>query len=163
MNWADFVILGIIGVSVLISLVRGFTREALSLMGWILAFWVAVNFAHTFETFLVSYIDVRSARLAVAFVILLVITLLIAALINYLAVQLIDKTGLSGTDRMMGIFFGAARGCAVVAVLVLLSGLTPIPQDPWWNQSLLLHYFQDLALWLRDYLPPEVAGNIRYS
>jgi membrane protein required for colicin V production len=49
-----------------------------------------------------------------------------------------------------------------VAVLVLLAGLTTLPQDPWWSESVLLRHFQDLALWLRSFLPPDVAGNIHY-
>ena len=44
MIWADYAILIIIGISALISIVRGFIREALSLLGWIVAIWVSVTF-----------------------------------------------------------------------------------------------------------------------
>lgn len=162
LNWVDYCILGILGVSIVISLWRGFTREALSLAGWVLAVWVALTFSGQVEGLLHSQIATPSLRLLVAFAILFLLTLLVAGLINYLAVQLIKKTGLSGTDRVIGILFGLARGCVVVTVLVLLAGLTALPQDPWWRQSALLHYFQDLALWARNWLPPEIAGNIRY-
>ena len=162
MNWVDFVILGILGVSVLISLWRGFTREALSLAGWVLAVWVALMFSDNLERLLRSHIETPSLRLIVAFAILFFLTLLVAAFINYLAVQLIKKTGLSGTDRVIGIAFGLARGIVLVTVLVLLAGLTSVPRDPWWKQSALMHYFQDLAVWTRTWLPPEVAKNIRY-
>lgn len=163
MNWVDIAILIIIAISVAISLMRGFTREALSLAGWIIAFWIALTFGDNLEVLLQPHIDVPSMRLIVAFALLFIVTLLLAALINFLVVQLIKKTGLTGTDRMIGIFFGIARGGVIVAVLVLLAGLTPLPQDGWWRQSLFLPYFQDMALWIRNYLPPEVAENIRYS
>ncbi len=163
MNWIDYTILAIIGISVGISLFRGFTREAISLAGWIIAFWVAYSFAGDLQILLESKISVPSLRLLVAFAILFLATLLLAALVNYLAVQLIKKTGLSGTDRMIGIFFGTARGCFVVAVLVLVAGMTPMPQDAWWRQSLLLHYFVDMAVWFRQFLPPEIAGSIHYG
>lgn len=162
MNWVDFVILGILGVSVLISLWRGFTREALSLAGWVLAVWVALMFSDKLEHLLRAQIETPSLRLIVAFAILFFLTLLVAAFINYLAVQLIKKTGLSGTDRVVGIAFGLARGIVLVTVLVLLAGLTSVPRDPWWKQSALMHYFQDLAVWTRGWLPPEIAKNIRY-
>lgn len=161
--WVDFIILGIIGVSVLISLLRGFTREAFSLVGWILSFWVAFSFAANFEGLLRSYIDTPSMRLITAFAILFFLTLLFSAMLNFLAVQVIKRSGLSGTDRVVGIVFGVARGCVIIAVLVMLAGLTRVPQDPWWKQSLLLHYFQDMALWLRAYLPAEIADNIRFG
>jgi len=106
---------------------------------------------------------VPSARLAVAFAALFLVALFLAGLVNYLAVQLIKRTGLTGTDRMVGIFFGLGRGILIVAILVLLGGLTPLPKDPWWDASGLMHYFQSIALWLRSFLPPGVAENIRYG
>jgi len=162
MNWVDYSILSIIGISVLISLWRGFTKEALSLAGWILAAWVALTFADKLQVLLEPHIEVPSLRLMVAFAILFIATLFLAGFINYLAVQVIKKTGLSGTDRMVGIFFGVARGCVVVAVLVLVAGMTPVPQDPWWKASQMMHYFQDMAIWLRQFLPADIAKSIRY-
>ncbi len=162
MNWVDFFILGILGVSVVISLWRGFTREALSLAGWVIAVWLSLSFANKLATLLASFIATPSLRVLVAFAILFLATLLVAGLINYLAVQLIKKTGLTGTDRVIGIFFGLARGILVVVVLVLLAGFTAMPHDPWWHQSLLLHYFVKPALWMRGWLPPDLAGGIRF-
>ena len=162
MNWVDYTILAVIGISVAISLLRGFTKEALSLAGWVLAVWVALTFADNLQVLLESQISVPSLRLMIAFAILFISTLFLAGLVNYLAVQVIKKTGLSGTDRMIGIFFGVARGCLVVAVLVLIGGMTPMPQDPWWRESQLLHYFQDMAIWLRQFLPYEIAKSIHY-
>jgi len=72
------------------------------------------------------------------------------------------SSGLSGTDRVLGIVFGIARGALVVGVLVLVAGLTPLPQDPWWEQSVLLGRFEAMALWLRSYLPPEVAAYFTF-
>lgn len=162
MNWVDYAILAIIGASVLISLWRGFTKEALSLAGWVLAAWVALTFADKLHPMLQPHIEVPSLRMLVAFAILFIATLFLAGLINYLAVQIIKKTGLSGTDRVVGILFGVARGCLVVGLLVLVGGMTPMPQDPWWKASQLMHYFQDLAIWLRQFLPADIANNIRY-
>ncbi|MFU8838386.1 MAG: CvpA family protein [Thiohalomonadaceae bacterium] len=162
MNWVDYSILAILGISTLISIWRGFTREALSLAGWILAAWVALSFSNNMVVLLEPFIDAPSLRLIVAFAILFLLTLLVAGIINFLMVQLIQKTGLSGTDRILGIFFGIARGALVIAVLVLIAGMTPMPQDDWWRASALLHYFQDLALWIRQYLPDDIAENIRY-
>ncbi|MCG8099299.1 MAG: CvpA family protein, partial [Candidatus Thiodiazotropha taylori] len=75
---------------------------------------------------------------------------------------LVASTGLSGTDRMIGIFFGVARGAVMVAILVLLAGLTPFPNDPWWSESRLIPYFQEMALWLKGFLPSDIADNFHY-
>ena len=163
MHWVDIAILVIIALSILVSFLRGFTKEALSLAGWVIAFWVALTFGSKLQLLLEPYIDVPSMRLIVAFAILFLVTLLLAGLVNYLVLQLIKKTGLTGTDRAIGIVFGAVRGCLIVAVLVLLAGLTALPQDPWWQEPHLLPYFQDMAIWIRGFLPEEVAENIRFS
>lgn len=162
MNWADVAILVIIGISALLSLFRGYVKEMLSLVAWAAAFWVAFAFSDQGAVMLVDYISTPSVRMAVAFAVLFVATLIVGGLVNYLMGQLVEKTGLSSTDRMMGLVFGIVRGVAVVAIIVLLAGLTPVPQDPWWRESQFLHHFQELALWMRGYLPPEVASYIAY-
>lgn len=162
MIWVDYAILAVIALSALISVLRGFIRESLSLLGWILAAWVAFTFSADLEGLFAEQISVHSVRMAAAFLILFIATLLLSILVNFLAGQLVDLTGLTGTDRMLGVFFGIARGIVIIAVLVLFAGLTPAPQDPWWRESMLLHHFQSLAIEIRDYLPAELASRISY-
>ncbi len=163
MHWVDVSILVIIAISALISLFRGFTREVLSLASWVVAIWAGLNFSHIVEPLLQPHIDALTPRLVVAFAIVFFGTLVVAALVNYLIVKLIQQTGLGGTDRAVGMLFGVARGVAIVAVLVLLGGLTPMPRDGWWQQSVLLVHFEQLVLWGTQYLPPELAQNVKFS
>ena len=109
-----------------------------------------------------DWIVSASIRDVAAFAILFVGTVLVGGLVNFLAGQLLAKTGLTATDRALGMVFGFVRGVVIVAVLVLLSGLTALPQDPWWREALLLGYFQDMALWLSSFLPDHIAESIRY-
>jgi membrane protein required for colicin V production len=160
--WVDFVILGVIAISALLSLLRGFIREAFSLAVWVLAFWVSWTFFRDLSLRMEGFIHTPSVRLGVAFAILMILSLTVGGLINYLVIRLIKSTGLSGSDRFIGMFFGIARGVVLMAVLVLLAGLTPLPRDPWWNDSVLIPYFQELAIWLRDLLPPEVADHFQF-
>ncbi len=161
MIWVDYVIIGIIGLSAVISLIRGFVQEALSLAVWVLAFWVSWTFFRDLATQL-DWFTVPSVQLGVSFAILFIATLMVGALVNFLVGQLVEKTGLSGTDRLIGVFFGAARGALLVAVLVLLAGLTPFPNDPWWQESLLIGYFQELALWLKSLLPADIGDKFQF-
>ncbi len=163
MAWLDVAILTIVLVSALISLVRGFVREAFSLAVWVLAFWVSWSFFRDLEVPLQAWIDSPTVRLGIAFAALMVATLVVGGLVNYLIIQLVERTGMSGTDRLIGMVFGAARGILLVAVLVLLAGLTPMPREEWWLASELVGYFQELAFWLRDLLPPEFAEHFYYT
>ena len=159
MVWVDIVIPGIIAVSALISLMRGFVREALSLVGWLAAFWIALTFADDLANLFLTGISVPSIRIIVAFTILFVVTLVVMAIINNLAGQLIKKSGLKGTDRMIGMLFGFARGVVVVSVLVLLAGFTTMTQDPWWKESALIDIFHEFAVWLQQMVAPEIKGK----
>jgi len=163
MNWVDLILIGIIGVSLVISLVRGFVREAFSLAAWVVAFWISWAFFRELAVHLEPWVSVPSLRLALAFAALMLVTLILGAMVNFLISQLVEKTGLTGTDRLLGMFFGVARGALLVAILVLLAGLTPIPNDPWWQESQLIPYFQDLAVWLRSFLPVDVAEMFNYT
>jgi len=160
--WVDYILLGVIVISALLSLWRGFVTEAISLLSWIVGLWVAVVFFQDLAHLMKDWIDTPSIRDVSAFAILFVGTVLVGGLVNYLAGQLVAKTGLTATDRVLGMLFGIARGIVIVAVLVLLAGLTALPQDPWWQEALLLEHFQDMALWLRSFLPANIAENIRF-
>lgn len=153
MIWVDWVILAIIGLSALISLMRGFVREALSLAGWIAAFLLAKTFYQPVAELLVEHIDTNSIRLGVAWVGIFVITLFLAGVVNFLIGKMIDKAGLSGTDRFLGMGFGAIRGILIVALLVLgLRQFTPVPQDDWWTTSKLIPHMETVAEWFYDKL-----------
>lgn len=163
MIWVDYLIVGIILISTVVSVLRGFVREALSLATWIVAIWVALRYAEPLSSFLSAYIEPPSVRLGTAFAILFLIVLLLGGLLNSAVSQLVEKSGLSGTDRSLGAFFGLARGLVLVVGLVLVAGLTPLPSDPWWDQSRLIKYFEGLAIQIRGYMPPEVARSFVYD
>ena len=161
--WIDVVILALIALSAILSLFRGFVREAVALVTWLVALWVAMAFYEDLAAILSQWISLPSAQRITAFAVLFICVLLLGAIVNFLASKLVNKTGLTGTDKLLGIIFGVARGGVIVAILVLLAGLTPLPQDPWWQDSQLLGYFQELAMWMRSYLPNEIADNITYA
>ena len=146
MNWADWLIVVVIGVSTLLSLWRGFVKEALSLAAWITAFFVSIAFSTRLSAVLRDVISNDGLRYAAAYVILFAITLLFAALLNKLFAQLIKMTGLSGLDRVLGTVFGFARGLVVVVVLVFIARALS-PQAQVIEQSLLLPRVMMVVQW----------------
>ena len=164
MEALDYGILALIGVSTLISLLRGFVREAFSLAIWLLAFWISWSFFRQLKPHLEPLLDAPDQiLLGVSFGVLMILSLAIGGLVNYLVVRLVEKTGLSGTDRFIGMVFGAARGGIMVVILVMLAGLTAIPEASWWQRSHLVGYFEEAAMLLRDHLPEQVAQWFKYS
>lgn len=163
MTWVDYTIVGTIVLSVVISLFRGLIREVMALVVWVAAFAVAFLFTDDIEGLLSTAVDVPSARLAISFGLLFLVTLIIGGLLNYLLGQLIEKTGLTGTDRFLGIFFGLARATVLLTAIVMLAGLTPIPRDSWWQKSMLLPVFESMALYAGSFLPEDVNQYLKFD
>ncbi|MFM2478746.1 CvpA family protein [Celerinatantimonas sp. MCCC 1A17872] len=151
MNWIDYVIIGIIALSALISLVRGFVKEAVSLASWIAAFFVASHFYSDVASYF-TLIENPYYRSGAAILCLFIATLLIGALCNYVLSQLVSTTGLSGTDRVLGICFGGVRGVFVVAALLFVLSFTALTKTPWWQHSQLIPEFTVIVQWFFEFL-----------
>jgi len=159
-NAADWTILAIVGISIALSLWRGFVREAVSLAGWLAAFFVANMFAPKMELVLTQWIANETARYVAAFGILFVATLLLANVLGALGTQLVRVTGLSLLDRLLGTVFGFARGIIIVLVVVyLLRQLAPPQNLAWLEQSQLMPHVDILRHWVELLFSKYSAGQ----
>jgi membrane protein required for colicin V production len=163
LGWVDFILIGVVALSAGISLLRGFFREALALVGWVAAVWLALTVTEPVASLFAESIELPSVRSGLAFLIVFVGTLILSGVVVWLVGMLVEKTGLSGTDRMLGMVFGVARGVIIAALLVLLAGLTPLPRDPWWQESVLVPHVQPVAEQMRTLLPPEIARLVNFA
>jgi len=148
-NWADWTILIIIVLSSLMSLRRGFIREALSLLTWVAAFIVARTFHPHAQTLLTEWISEPILLVIAAFCFLFIATLLVGAGINFIVAALIRITGLTPLDRLLGMFFGLARGLILVVVLIAILRLSPMVESEWWQASIMIEHLGLLEQWSR--------------
>lgn len=160
MIWVDYFILGIFAVSGVIGLVRGFLKEVMGIVVWVAAFILAFRLSGVGAELLTPYVDVPSARVFIAFGLVFLIALIVGGLLNYLLGKLVESTGLDGTDRMFGLFFGLARALILLVAVVFVSRMTPLPQDPWWRQAVLIPPLERLADYSAAFLPESIRGYI---
>lgn len=160
MIWLDYTLIALILVSALVSLMRGLVREILSLVGWVVAFWVGLQFSPKLGAVLADGASVNMGHLAVAFIILFLMALLFLGLFNRLVSIGLRRSGLSGFDRAAGVAFGILRGLMVVVVIVTLVGMTPLAQHQVWRNAITVNYTQSMILAVKTWLPKDGAQGV---
>ena len=160
MAWVDLAIIVIIALSAAFSVSRGFLREAIGLVGWVVGLWAALTYMEVLGTLYFGWIESPAIRLAVVFVLVLMLVLVFTAIVNRLVGKAVSAAGVGGIDRILGMIFGAARGALIVAALVILADLTDIPDTAWWFDSSLLPPFRTLAVEVHRILPSDITQHL---
>jgi membrane protein required for colicin V production len=130
----DYAVIAIVAVSALIGLSRGFVREVLSLVIWGIAVMLALTFSEQIAVSLPKSIEGSSLRFIVAFASVFVGALIVGAIVQWLLKHLIETTGLSGTDRLLGLLFGGLRG-AVICIVAMIAIRPMASEQNWWQTS----------------------------
>lgn len=163
MTWIDFVIIGVVLLSAVIGAWRGLVKEALSTVGWIASFIIAWRFNGGMAGLLQGFITSPNLQFLIGFIILFVVSMLIFALLIFFASKLVQRTGLTGTDRSLGVVFGVVRGVVIAVALLALAGLTTLPRSDSWRDSMLAVRLQPVAVWLTGFLPEAMAKNFVFK
>jgi membrane protein required for colicin V production len=158
----DYTVMVIVLLSALLGWWRGLVYEVLSLLGWAAAFFAARLFATAAAPYMPAALGSASARVATAFVILFVATLIIAGMVAWVLSKLVKWVGLGWMDGLLGMSFGVLRGVIVVLVLVLLSGMTRLPQEPFWRNAMLSKPLLNMAQAFHGWLPESVSQRLHY-
>jgi membrane protein required for colicin V production len=151
MNWIDWAIVAIVGLSTALSIKRGFVKEAFSLLAWVAAFLVATAFSARFSAQLAVLIVNDSLRYATAYVLLFAATIMLGSLFTAVVVELIKVSGLGAADRMLGTLFGFLRGLVVVLVLLFVTrSVVPTKDQQGVEQSVLVPHMSFVEQWARE-------------
>jgi len=163
MTLFDLAVIVIVGLSVLLSLIRGLVREVLALAAWVVAFLAANLMAGQIAPLLPAAISTEELRLLVGFAGVFVAVLVAMSVLAIVASKLVKSAGLGLEDRLLGGVFGLARGLLVVMILVLLGGLTSLPRQAVWRNALLSGPLVTVAGTMKAWLPADLAQRITYD
>ena len=162
MTLFDYLVLFVLICSVVISTMRGLVKEILSLLGWIVSFVIANAYGEALAPMLPDMIPGQTTRLIVAFVALFIGTKLLMSLLTMAIDATIKASGLTLADRGLGGLFGFARGAVIVLAVVLLCGMTALPQQPFWKEALLSPLAETAAHTVKPFLPGDFARHVQF-
>uniref|UniRef100_UPI0033428C43 CvpA family protein n=1 Tax=Castellaniella defragrans TaxID=75697 RepID=UPI0033428C43 len=158
----DYIALAVLVLSALIGLMRGFVREVLSLVAYIVAFISSIWWGPGLSDWLAQYLENGLLRTITAYGAMFLIVLMLIGLLNMALGALLDRTGLTPADHGLGALFGALRGLIIIFALVGLAGYTELPREPWWEQArtsaAAVRGFQHI----KSLLPPSLAQWLPY-
>ena len=154
-NWVDFTIIGIILFSIIISFFRGFLREAVSLIVWLAAVVVPFKFVDCMQVHLKTWVASYSVRYAMTLIGLFLAVFIIGTFLNMVIHALVSKSGLSISNRLLGVFFGAVRGFLIVVVLLMFVSVGNIQDSSGLAQSRLVPDFKAIITWLNQFFPQQ--------
>ncbi len=156
-NWLDYVFAGIFVFFILLSLWRGLVKEIISILAWLTGLVIAFNFAPKLAALFTSpsvqsassqaseqLADPSTFTLGLCFVVLLVGTLIIGAIINYFMTVVVQASGLSLFNRFLGGIFGFAKALVIELALVFFVQMTAYSQSPIWQKSEFVNAYQPL-------------------
>ncbi|HLR13724.1 MAG TPA: CvpA family protein [Burkholderiaceae bacterium] len=158
----DYLVLGILVLSVLLGLLRGLIKEILSLCAYVAAFVGAVWWGPRVSDWLHSLVDNPLLRTGISYLAVFLVILLLVGLLNMTLGALISKTGLTPADHGLGGLFGLLRGTLVVLGLVTLAGYTELPQEDWWQEARLSKAAVRGVQTVGGWLPPSMREWIPY-
>jgi membrane protein required for colicin V production len=149
----DYILIAIVVISMLFGAIRGFLRESVALLGWLIGLWLAWRYASLLQPFLGGSLAGTELQIWVARLILLLGAVLAAWLIGGLLGYLVQRSGLTlGLDRMLGAVFGLVRGAVIIGFGVMLADAAHMNGEPWWKSSKLIPVGEEMASVLQGYV-----------
>ena len=160
MTAVDWILLGVLVVSLLLGAWRGLVYEVLSLVSWIGAFLLAQWLAPALATQLPLGDLAEPLRYAAAFALVFILIAFIGGLLVSLIKKAVNAVGLRPVDRALGMVFGLARAMVLLLAVAVVAGLTPLGQSPVWRESAGAPYLNALLIWVKPSLPQTFARYI---
>ncbi|MCY7371876.1 MAG: CvpA family protein [Polaromonas sp.] len=153
----DWILLGVLALSMLVGAWRGLVYEVLSLVGWVLAFYAAQWLAPQVSVLLPLQSVSQSVRYAAAFALVFVVFIFVWGLLVFLVKKLVDSIGMRPVDRTMGAAFGLVRGLVLLLAATVVINMTAFKRSDWWQESAGAMALTSLLKGLKPALPERFA------
>lgn len=161
MTWLDYAVLVVLAASILWGVWRGLVHEVVSVASWVLAFLAANLFAGAVGDMLPASMA-PEVRVLVSFVVVFIVVLIACTIVGHLLSRMMKVAGLGPLDRTLGGVFGLARALVILLAFALVAGLTALPRQPVWRNSVSGETLAKGALAVRPWLPKSFADRLRY-
>lgn len=160
----DFALIGIMVLSGILALARGFTREVLSLVAWVLAA-VAAYFALQQQQLIdlvMPYVDKPILAQIIVGAGAFIVTLIFVSVISVKISDRVVDSAVGAFDRTLGFVYGLARGLVFVAIAYLLYGWLQPPeqQQDWIRNAQTLGVVKNVGEMLVSLMPPDIAETL---
>ena len=162
MTWLDYAVLAGFLISIAWGAWRGLVREVISVTAWVLAFLGGNYFGSPLAEVIPESVPTPELRLLIAFVAVFVLILAACTLAGQFLRKLVKVAGLGELDHVLGGLFGIARALVILLAFAILAGLTALPRQPLWRDSVCGPPMGRAALALRPWLPQALAQRLRY-
>jgi len=153
-------------ISIVVGIVRGFVKEAISIAALLVAIWAALYFGPGVGEVSDSWISSKEMQTWFGRILVFAVILSLGGLIGWGISKLVRLSVLSGVDRLVGGFFGVARGVLFVALFIIAGQFAGFDNDSWWNRSKAIPYLEVVADWIKvmapkgyDLLTPEAFSG----
>ena len=151
----DWILLAVLGLSLLLGVWRGIVQEVLSLSGWVVAFYVSQLYAPLAAAWLPMEGSSQMLRYAAGFVVVFIAVLVATVLVSWVVKKLVSAVGLGLLDRLLGSIFGLMRGVVILLAATVIVGMTPMRETEAWKQAQGAQWLQQLLHVLKPVLPAD--------
>lgn len=149
----DIIILVATLVSVAIGWFRGLVKEAMSIAALLIAIWSAMHLGPYAGGWLGGTIDSTELQMWAGRFLVFVVILALGAFLGWGISKIVHLSGLSGTDRALGGFFGLLRAALLVGLFVLGGRYAGFDAELWWLDSRIIRYGDYIADWIIEMAP----------
>ncbi len=153
----DFVIFAVVGISLIISFFRGIIREAISLVVWVIALMAGLKYSADLGGLIFPNMKSPEMSYILAFIIIFLFAIVIGMVVSAIVRAMLDKTGLSMLDRLLGALFGFARGVLLVAMVLMFVSMSSWKDESWITNSFAVTKMQPIVQWLNGFVPKQVG------
>jgi len=162
MSYHDYFIICIIFISLLVGCYRGFTRELLSLIGWVFAFYFAHNFTGDFLKY-IPFEFSEEINFIIIYAFIFITILLLASFVAFLMNKFIKTIGLGSLNIVMGCIFGFMRGVLITFIIIFLVEKTSFINEASLDESKTIPIVKFLIKKTLSYLPHEWSNKVKYD